>query len=319
MKTKTLKLLFLLLSQSIFAQYSASIFPYAGAADIKGEAIAIYYSWDICKIWNLSDGQLLYNDKVNAFGYASKMLKYKIQKSDWKNRDITIKKSRAFDSSNNDSHESIQVQYGGEEFTRFNINVDYEQSGIVYSDVDNKIAIFRVTVEDKTMIYNVPHVSSPDFKSGKKYIAMKKIVERKNVKYPALTDPLISPTGKFAFFITYGLMISLEKNQELWNITQKNGDGYDYNTAAFSADETQIAISDLVNAPNSVYIYSVINGKKINEYTVPKNLSERLEDLKIYPASDMKSYIVDGKIKLEEIRECWLIKADGTSQLLKME
>lgn len=321
MKTKTIFVIILIFFfKTTFAQYKG-YWSYSAAADTKGEVIAVYFTGDVCKIWSLKDGQLLYNDKKDAFGYASKMLKYKIQNADWKKRNTSIGKGRMFDNSKGDSSESYEIKYGAEEFTRFNINVDYNGTSQVFLDVDNKICLFKDTDKGITTLYSVPYISSPDFKSGKKYICMKKILSRTNLKYNYLLDPSISPTGKYAFLQNYGVMIDLEKNKELWNITQLEPDGkyFDYNTFAFNTDETLIAISEVAASPNSVFIYSVNNGKKMEELTIPKVFQERLEYLKIYPASDMKSYIVDGKIKLVEERECWLVKADGTMLMLKVE
>lgn len=319
MKTKTILITILtLFFKTSFAQYK-EYWSYSGAADAKGEVIAVYFTGDVCKMWNISDGQLLYNDKVDAFGYASKMLKYKIQNKDWKKRNTSTRKSRVFDNSRDYSAESYEINYGTEEFTRFNINVDYNGTSQSFIDVDNKICLFTDVDKGITTLYNVPHVSSPDFKGGKKYIAMKKILSRNKLNYSYLLNPSISPTGKYAFLNNIGIMVSLEKNKELWNIKQPEGKYTNYHTFAFNSDETLIAISEIATSPNSIFIYSVNNGKKMEELTVPEDIVERLEFIKIYPASDMKSYIVEGKIKLGEERECWLVKADGTSLLLKME
>lgn len=319
MKSKAILLaIFTLFSITAFAQYK-DYWSYSGAADAKGEVIAIYFTGDVCKMWNLSDGQLLYNDKVDAFGYASKMLKYKIQNSDWKKRNIITRKSRVFDNSSGDNFDSYQIYYGTEEFTRFNTNVNYDGSSQVFPDVDNKFCLFKDIDNGVFTLYKVPHVSSPDFDSGKNYIAMKKIIFRSNLKYNYLLDPSISPSGKYAYLQNYGVLVSLEKNKELWNITQKEGEYFDHTTYAFNTDETRIAIAQIATSPHSIIIFDVEKGKKIEELTVPKDLVERLQHLTVHPASDMKSYIVDGKLKLSEDRECWLVRADGTSQLLKME
>ena len=319
MNTKTILAVILLLFFKTASSQYKDYWSYLGSPDAKGEVLAIYFNNASCKIWNISDGELIYNDKIDAFGYASKMLKYKIQNNGWKERNTTTSKSRMFDNSKNYSYESYSIKYGTEYFTGFNINVDYNQTSKAFLDVDNKISLFTDVDKGITTLYSIPHVSSPDFKSGKKYIGMKKILSRNNLNYSYLLNPSISPTGKYAFLNNIGIMVSLEKNKELWNIKQPEGKYTNYHTFAFNSDETLIAITDIDVSPNSVFIYSVNNGKKMEEHTVPKDIVERLEKIQIYPASDMKSYIVEGKIKLGEERECWLIKADGTSLLLKME
>ena len=319
MKTKTtLVVILALFFFTAFAQYK-DYWSYSGAADAKGEVIAVYFTGNICKMWKISDGELLYNDKVDAFGYASKMLRYKIQNNDWKKRNIITRNSRIFDNSGGNNFDSYQLYYGTEEFTRFNINVNYDATSQAFPDVDNKICLFKDIDKGVSTLYNIPHVSSTDFKSGKKYIAMKKIISRSKLKYNFLLDPSISPTGKYAYLQEYGVMISLEKNKELWNITQADAEKFDYTTYAFNTDETLIAIAEIAASPNSISIYSVNNGKKVEERSIAKDLIERLEFIKVYPASDMKSYIIEGNVKQGKDRECWLVKADGTSQLLKME
>ena len=143
MNTKTiLAVILLLFFKTASAQYK-DYWSYSGAADAKGEVIAVYFTGDICKMWNISDGQLLYNDKVDAFGYASKMLKYKIQNKDWKKRNTSTRNSRIFDNTSGNNFDSYEINYGTEQFTRFNINVDYNGTSKAFPDVDNKICLVK--------------------------------------------------------------------------------------------------------------------------------------------------------------------------------
>jgi hypothetical protein len=296
------------------AQYSR-YWSYKGYADAKGEVIAVHFNNDTLKMWRISDGELVYNDKKDAFGYASKMLRYKIQDVDWKGRDISVSKSRMNSSDVNE--DSYSVKYGPDYFTGFGVKIDYAGTGKVFFDVDNKITLFKEQVAGETTLYNVLHLSSPDFKStGPNYTNMKAVIKRKGLEYAYLFDPLISPTGKYAFLYNYGVMVSLEKNKELWNITQKIGAQYEHFRTAFSMDESQVAITGIDATPYNIFIYSVDKGKLVSELVMPQDLQNRLQSFQIFPASDMKSYIVEGEVKNETFRECWLVKADGTTQKL---
>ena len=66
-----------LIPNTILAQYS-SYWSYKGYADAKGEVVSVHFNNNTVKMWRISDGELVYNDDLNAFGYASKMLRYKI-------------------------------------------------------------------------------------------------------------------------------------------------------------------------------------------------------------------------------------------------
>ncbi|MBK7434221.1 MAG: hypothetical protein IPI66_10185 [Chitinophagaceae bacterium] len=318
MRTTTLLAILLsLFSNSLFAQYSG-YWSYKGYADAKGEVVAVHFNNDTIKLWRIGDGELVYNDKPGAFGYASKMLRYKIQDVDWKKRDISISKSRM--NSYDGSEDSYSVKYGPEYFTGFGVKIDYAGTGKTFFDVDNKITLFKEEVAGETTLYNVLHLSSPDFKgTGPNYTNMKKVLKRKGLEYQYLFDPLISPSGKYAFLYNYGVMVSLEKNKELWNITQKPGKNYQSFHIAFSMDESQIAVTDIEATPYSIFIYSVNKGNKEGELVLPLELQKRLKTFRIFPASDMKSYIVDGEVNNENFRECWLVKADGTTQKLKLQ
>lgn len=324
-KITTLTLLLGLFCSNLVAQYDYKNYSKSGP-DSKGEVMAIYFDYfdSKCKIWRLSDGELLYNDTKTAFGYASKMLRYKIQEINFKGRDVSYSKATIRDSKQ--QFDNYHVKYGDDYLTSFATNVKpIGFVGPLYYDIDNKITLFYEVTNELTTLYNVIPRSSPKFDSKnkskiiKKYKNMQMILERKDLNSGALLYPVISPTGKYVFYPYYGVLLSLEKNKELWNITQNEGRENPYFDVAFSVDETEIAISNKKTAPNSIYIYEVKNGKKLKELSVPETLQNRLNIEKIHPASDMKSYIVEGVDKNEKKAECWLVKADGTTQLLKME
>jgi hypothetical protein len=316
---KTTAILFIFLSclfHTSTAQYSR-YWSYKGYADAKGEVVAVHFNNDSIRLWRISDGELLFNGNTNTFGYAGKMLRYKIQDEDWKKRDISVSKSRM--NSYDLKEDSYSVKYGPDYFTGFGVKIDYAGTGNSFFDVDNKITLFKEKVDGITTLYNVLHMDAPDFKStGPSYTNMKEVIKRKGLEYAYLFDPLISPTGKYAFLYNYGVMVSLEKNKELWNITQKVGAQYEHFRTAFSVDESQVAITGIDATPYSIFIYSVNKGKLLTELVMPQDLQNRLNTFRIFPASDMKSYIVEGEVKNETFRECWLVKADGTTQKLSV-
>lgn len=299
------------------AQYSDAYWPYKGAADGAGEIITVFFNNDTVKMWRVADGELVFNDKEGAFGFSSRMLRYKVQAKSWKSRNTREEQTtvRSYDGNT----QSVRIKEGGDWFAGFNVDLVPGALNTTYMDVDNKITLFSEISDGKASLYSVLHVNDPKFNGlkTKHYSNMTKILSRKGLEKKYIFEPLTSPSGKYAFLTDYGVMISVEKNKELWDITKQLSNGeYDGYDVVFSSDETQVAIADFADAPDVVRIYDVKKGKVLQEFSVADALKQKLENYSMYMSSDMKSYIVDGKVKGKAQRETWLVKADGSMKQL---
>ena len=299
------------------AQNASKAWTYGVVPDSLSNVIGVKFNnqnkASYLNIWKLDDGELLYSDKIDAFGYSSRMLRYKMQDSDWKGRNIKIKQSGIRDETG--GFKKFYLYNGEEFFTGDNVSFDASKQN-VFNDVDNKRTLYKETVNEVTTLYSIVNYKDPKFNSSAgKYKNATKILSTKNIFRDYLYDAKFSCTGKYAFLPNIGIMIDLDKNKEVWNITKKNArnDYESFFSFAFSPDDSQIAIQEGEEKKICINIYNTKNGKKVSTLKAPDSIISKMEKISLYPASDMKSFVVHGVLSDQNLRETWLVKADGST------
>ncbi len=280
------------LAQSAHTYWIKEAFP-----DGKGEVVMTLDSSGTGKIWSLTDGKLLQTINKKDPEWAIKLLRYKIQHTDYTQSGYT------YDFEDLKAPDSFYYAFktNGELVTRLRC-ASGTGSGFARNRASGRIATMNKD-DGKTTVFitDISLPNGPGMRGQKRELAT------------IPTDrfyPYFSHKGTWVFSLAGGTIINVATGA----VTRLSKDFLGQKGASwtFNAEETTVS---LTKDNEKMLVIDAATGKKLSELEVPRNI--RQDDYEVYPCSDGKSFVyAAGYVtKSNPLTRAWLVTEGKVTEL----